>query len=165
MAKAKTDKITDETENELPTNKVVETPEVNTAEEVPARLTEEEVLTPEVKEKSEKALIEEPVKAPVISDAEVNKIANERERNLRAAWAQEKKVTIMVPFAPDEENVKPTPIAEANINGISIRFPKNEYVELPESVAQLFKDSQRQTSQALNQMKIDGNEDKEKALI
>jgi hypothetical protein len=56
-------------------------------------------------------------------------------------------------------------MAYANINGVEITFPKNQYVELPESVAKLFMDSQKQTSQALNQMRIDGNEDKEKALI
>jgi hypothetical protein len=126
MAKAKTDKITDEPMDELDI--------VHETEETPSRLTEEEVITPEVEEKSEKALLEEPKKVTVISDAEVNRIANQRERDLRASWAKEKKVSLIVPFAQGEENIKPTPMAYANINGVEITFPKNQlFLFLPSS--------------------------------
>ena len=132
----------------------------------PERITEDKVITPEVNEVFESKVLGENTKlTPATpSDLEISRIANQRERNLRESWAKERKATIMVPLKPGEERIKPIPMAYANINGVSIKFPKNEYVELPESVAQLFLDSENQTNRAISSLRVDLDNEKTEAL-
>jgi len=50
------------------------------------------------------------------------------------------------------------------LNGYRLDFPKQSYVDLPQSVADVLMESLQQTEEALQRNRIDGNKEKEAAL-
>lgn len=74
----------------------------------------------------------------------------------------QRKVMIMVPRGMKES---PKVKATVNLNGYRLDFPKNSYLDMPEQVAQVVRESLNQTEAALNNSLVIGNSDKETALL
>ena len=72
------------------------------------------------------------------------------------------KVTMFIPRADRESELVLQPV---NLNGYRLDFPKNEYIEMPQQVADELKNSLQQTSSALKRSLIDGDRRAEGALL
>jgi len=55
-------------------------------------------------------------------------------------------------------------LQSVNLNGYRLDIPKNTYIEMPEQIAEVLKESLQQTEQALKYKLIEGDKDKETAL-
>jgi len=67
-------------------------------------------------------------------------------------------------FVPRKEGESDKVLQSVNINGYRLDFPKQTYLDLPEQIADLLKDSLIQDEQALQSFRIDTSE-KEQALL
>ncbi len=80
---------------------------------------------------------------------------------MKAVLLKQPRVRIYINRDPGED---PSVKKSVNINGYRLDLPKAAYIELPEQIAELLMDSQRQTNVALETGKIAGNKSKEDAL-
>jgi hypothetical protein len=71
------------------------------------------------------------------------------------------KVTL---FVPRHEGEDPSIKLSVNINGYRLDLPKQTYLEVPQQVAEIIKESLGQTEAAIARNQIAGNKEKEKAL-
>ena len=66
---------------------------------------------------------------------------------------------------PRPQGEKSTITQSVTLNGYRLDFPKDTYVEVPLQVAEVLAESLKQTNFALAQNLIDGNKEKETALL
>ena len=81
---------------------------------------------------------------------------------MKAHLLSQPKVRIIIQKKQGEEGNTPLSV---NLNGYRLDLPKNEYLDLPEQIAQLIMDSQQQRTEAIGESRVDGDAGKEKALI
>lgn len=73
----------------------------------------------------------------------------------------QKRVTV---FIPRKEAESDQILQTVNLNGYHLELPKQTYLELPEQIVDLLKDSLKQDEEALRSFRID-TRDKENALL
>lgn len=71
------------------------------------------------------------------------------------------RVVVMIPV---DSGSSPDVPFDVTLNGYRLSLPRNQYIEVPQQVAEVIKQSHNQTTQALDQFKVDGNKAKETAL-
>jgi|SRR3989344_5548173 len=67
-------------------------------------------------------------------------------------------------FVPRSENEHKTILQSVTLNGYRLDFPKQAYLDVPQQVAEVLKESLNQTEKALAQFTVLGHKDKEAAL-
>lgn len=80
---------------------------------------------------------------------------------MKASLLSQPRVSILIPL-PEGSDPKIT--YPVTLNGYHLEFPYNSYIELPQQVAKVIMDSNKQTIAALSRDRIDGNKEKETAL-
>ncbi len=73
----------------------------------------------------------------------------------------QRRVTVMIPV---DSGSDPSVPFSVQLNGYRLDLPRNQYIDVPEQVADVIKQSHNQTVQALSRDRIDGDKDKESAL-
>lgn len=68
-------------------------------------------------------------------------------------------------FIPRPEGEDKSILQSVTLNGYRLDLPKNAYIELPEQIFNVLKESLAQTEIALDQNRISGNKQKENALL
>jgi len=104
-----------------------------------------------------KKVNDQPTVGGVLTDPDRGSKAERMKTSLLA----QPRVRILVPRAPGEHGEV---LMTVNLNGYRLDFPKNTYIELPEQVAQVIMDSQKQTDVALQAFRIDSDKAKTEAL-
>ena len=80
---------------------------------------------------------------------------------MKAQLLKQKRVLVMIPV---EAGASPKVPLSVTLNGYRLDLPKNTYVEVPEQVAEVIRNSLQQQVEALNQMRTDRNKDTQSAL-
>ena len=73
---------------------------------------------------------------------------------------KQKRVSILIPQSGGDANIP----ASVNLNGYRLDFPTNTYIDVPEQIAEIIRNSNDQTIAALNQYRIGGDSKKGDAL-
>lgn len=116
----------------------------------------------------ETPVVQKPTNTPetatdVMRDSKVEREGKVREMTVKKRLAKEPRVRMFIPLGIGEKKNAMAYIP-VTINGYRIEVPKGEYVNVPQSVADILAESQNQTVNAGNEWKIDLDEDKQKAL-
>src|SRR3990167_1467162 len=124
---------------------------------------------PEKAESKDEPESEEEVEAPAPTPAPVARVTNSgvkeahfqpgsKAEKMKAALALQPKVSIMIPLASGEKSGRG--ITESVIlNGYRLNIQKGVYVSVPQQVAEIIMESQRQTQMATDiAQKLDGDE-------
>ncbi len=80
---------------------------------------------------------------------------------MKLALLAQSKVRVMIPVDSGSDPKVPF---DVTLNGYRLSLPRNQYIDVPEQVAEVIMNSHSQTTQALEQFKIGGNKAKEDAL-
>ena len=81
---------------------------------------------------------------------------------MKQALLSQSKVRVMIPV---DSGSSPDVPFSVTLNGYRLDLPRNQYIDVPEQVAEVIMNSHSQTNQALNQFKIGGDKAKEDALV
>lgn len=104
-----------------------------------------------------------PKKVEPLSDGSTERVARTREMDVKRRLAKEPKVRMFIPLGIGEKK-NALAYIPVTINGYRTEIPKGQYVEVPQSIADILAESQQQTVDAGNEWKIDLDPEKEKQL-
>jgi len=111
---------------------------------------------------------DKPVISPAVEAAETrkaDKALRDSAREMKAALDKQPKVSIMIPFEAGEnpEQGKKVPF-HCNLNGYAQDFPRGEYIEVPQQIADLIKERLQSEGKIGAQWRIDRDSRKVEAL-
>ncbi len=97
---------------------------------------------------------------PTIGGPLTNPDAGSKAEKMKAHLLSQKRISVLVPLDPGSDAKVPYSVT---LNGYRLDIPVNTYIELPEQVVELIRQSNNQTVAALNQFRTDGNKGKQDA--
>jgi len=80
---------------------------------------------------------------------------------MKASLLKQKRISILIPL---ESGASPKVPYSVTLNGYRLDLPVQQYIDVPEQIAEKIRSANNQTMAALNRDKIDGDEKKENAL-
>ena len=98
---------------------------------------------------------------PTIGGIETDPDTGSKAEKMKKALLEQPRVSIMIP-RPEGENLSVT--LSVGINGYRLDFPKQTYLSLPEQVAGVIMDSQKQLTAALQPYRVNRDTNTEQAL-
>ena len=135
-------------------------------EEIPERISSEE----DKKEKEEVDIEEDYLRQyqykkvnniPTIGGILTDPDKGSKAETMKAFLLTQKRIATLIPLS---EGSDPKILYSVTLNGYRLDLPTNTYIEIPEQVAEVVRQSNKQTLIALDQFKISGNKVKEDAL-
>lgn len=83
-------------------------------------------------------------------DANTNPDVGSKSDAMKQALLAQKTISILIPTDPGSDPKVPFPV---NLNGYRLDLPTNTYIDVPEQIAEVIRQSNKQTVDALNQFK------------
>lgn len=105
---------------------------------------------------------ENTVKAPVARSKDIASSFKKQKEEMEERLREQQKVRVLVPLGPNEKRGKA--FLEIGLNGAFYKIPKGEYIDLPQSIADIIMRSQQQTDESLSMFSVERAEDVRDAL-